>query len=138
MANSVKENKQELERLIQKIAVQAAELFPQDWYCAALGYFLAGEEYNEHQQISVLCESSQDYVDIMKDAWDDFDTQDVILDIRELFVQMREICKSVGDNWVEATLVLKRSGAFEMNYVYEPITEYDNFFIEDWKSTYLV
>ena len=55
MAGNIKENSQELDRLIRKIAEKTAGIMPQDWVCAAAGYFLAGEARVDHQQIVALC-----------------------------------------------------------------------------------
>ncbi len=137
MAGKIRENEAELEAVIEKIVRKAVDIMPEDWYEALVGYFLVGEELYEHQQVVAFCKSSTDYRDLMKESWEDFDMQDGILDIKDLFREMHTLCSAAGDNWAEVTVSVKRSGAFQVDYVYEPITEYDNFFITDWLGRYL-
>ena len=137
MAGIVRENKAKLEAVIEKIVRKAVGIMPEDWYEAVVGYFLVGEELYEHQQVIALCRSKTDYQDLMKESWENFDMQDEILDIKDLFREMHILCSAAGDNWTEVTVTVKRNGAFQVNCVYEPITEYDNFFITDWIGRYL-
>ncbi len=138
MAGNIRENSQELDSLIRKIAEKAVGIMPRGWRLAAVGYFLVGEELLDHQQIAALCGADEEYRDLMEESWDDFDLQDAALEIKELFEQLHELCGRAGDNWMEATLVVKGNGSFKMDFVYEAIREYDNFFIDDWRSRYLV
>lgn len=138
MAGNIKENSQELDRLIKKIAEKVAGIMPQDWSRVAAGYFLVGEAGVGHQQIVALCGAEEEYRDLMEESWDDFDLQDAALEIKELFEQLHDLCGKAGDDWVEATLSVKRNGSLKMDFIYEAIREYDNFFVDDWRSRYLV
>ena len=137
MAGEIRENKAELDGQIKKIAKMTADILPDGWEKAAAGYFLTGEDEAEQLQVTAVCEDEEDYRDVSADSWDDGDLADALLDIGEEFAALHSLCRKAGDNWSEATLVISRSGRFEMKFVYEPVTEYDNFFLDEWKSRYL-
>ena len=138
MSDYIRENKADLQDHFQAIASKALEILPEDWTSAALGYFLVGEDRTEQQQLLVRCSSSKELRDVMKEAWDDFDMQDILIDILEEFRKMHEVCAKAEDDWCEATMLLNRDGSFNMDYVYEPITVYDSFFILDWQSRHII
>lgn len=134
----IREDKRELDGQIRRIAGLLADVLPEGWTRAAAGYFLVGEDKSEQMQVVALTGDGEDFVDIMDASFDDFDLQDGVLELQEEFGKLYRLCRAAGDSFTEATLVLKRSGNFEMKFSYEPIHEYDNFFADDWKSSHLL
>ena len=132
----VRENKEYLQKLLQRIGNVAYSMTSQDWSKMVIGYFLEGPEQITHLQIQ-MGTLSGDYVDIQEKAWECGDYDDAILDMGDLCRELHQLCAAAGDDWNTMTYRLNQDGSFEVEYSYDPIDDYDGEFILDWQSRYL-
>ena len=133
----IRENPQEMRRLLADIGQTIAALAPADWTQGVVGYFLEGEDLIPHKQIHIFSMEEDDYVDIMEASWDRDDLEEAILDMEELCEKLYNLCADAGDRWNSMTFCLKRSGQFNVDYSYDPIEDYDARFIMEWQSRYM-
>ena len=133
----IHENKLKLQKLILSLGSAMAQAFPPLWTRAVVGYFIVGEEQFSRLQFHIKSNNEDDYLDIMKLAWDTQEYDDAIQDIQDVCKEMRELCAAAGDSWTSMTAVLQREGYFDVEYSYETIDNYDAMFILDWQSEYL-
>lgn len=132
----VRENKDKLQKLLQRIGNVAYSMTSEDWTKIVIGYFLEGPEKITHLQIQ-MASFSQDYVDIQAKAWECSDYDDAILVLGDLCRELHLLCAAAGDDWTSMTYGLTRDGSFNVDYSYDTIDDYDGEFILDWQSRYL-
>lgn len=133
----IRENKEKMQQLLQKIGQCAYSAAPEDWFKLVVGYFLAGEDKNAHQQFLIGSLEEDDYIDIMEASWNCDDYDDVIPDLADLCGELHELCAKAGDDWQSMTFVLEANGSFNADYSYDPIDTYDSRFILNWQAKYL-
>lgn len=136
--SQIRENKARLQQLLQRIAQTVADVAPEDWANAVVGWFVEGANEITHQQVHVWSMQEDDYIDLMEAAWDCEEYDDAILALGDLCADLRNCCAAAGDRWTSMTLCLERNGAFRVDYGYDPIDAYDAYFIRDWQSQYLI
>lgn len=135
--NTIHEDKQQLQNIIQCMGNSVASILPTAWSKVVIGYFIIGEDQVSHFQLHVATAFSDDYIDLMEESWDSDELDDVILEIQQLCKNMRKICVSANDCWTVMTFCMQTDGSFNIDYGYRPIEEYDSKYILTWQSQYL-
>ncbi len=135
--SQIRENKAQLQRILQRIGQTIVNAAPKDWTYAVVGWFLEGASEIEHQQVHIWSMQEDDYIDIMEAAWDCDEYDEPLLELGELCADLRKCCAAAGDRWTGMTFCLRRNGSFRVEYSYDPIEVYDAHFIRDWQSQYL-
>lgn len=133
----IREDKQQLQSIISAMGNTIASAMPDGWYKTVMGYFVAGENQTEHLQLHTITDTSDDYIDVVKESWDVDEYDDAIIELQKLGRQMRELCIKAYDNWNSVTFILHANGTFNMDYDYREIKEYDSRFVMSWQSQYL-
>ncbi len=134
---AIRENEKELEKYFQKIGGAVASSLPDDWLKAVIGYFIEQESEVAYQQFFYLSENAHDYIDVLKESWDNDVFAEASADINDECGNIRKICAKAHDQWTSMTIVIERSGAFNADFSYEPIENFNNEFALDWQSEYL-
>ena len=135
--NDVRENKQELQGVIQALGNVIASILPENWERVVVGYFIAGENSVSHLQFHTITTSSDDYIDLMDESWDTDDFDDAIIEVQQYCKKLKSICYIANDNWTAMTFSIMADGTFNIDYVYDVIEDYDSTFILKWQSQYL-
>lgn len=136
--NDVRENKQELQAIIQTLGNATASVLPEDWERVVVGYFIAGENNISHLQFHAITTSSDDYIDLMNESWESDEFDDAIIEVQQLCKKIRSICSAANDSWTAMTFSMMADGTFNINYAYDVIEDYDSPFILNWQSQYLI
>ena len=136
--NDVRENKQELQTIIQALGNAAASILPKNWERVVIGYFIAGESNVSHLQFHTITTSSDDYIDLMDESWDSDELDDAIIEVQRNCKKIRTICSAANDSWTAMTFIMMADGTFNIDYVYDVIEDYDSSFILNWQSQYLI
>jgi hypothetical protein len=134
---AIRENEKELEKYFQEIGSAAAAVLPKDWVRTVIGYFVEEESEVAYQQFFFLSESSDDYVDVLKEAWNNNDYAETAADIKMICKKIRSTCIKAHDKWSSMTMSIERNGSFNTDFSYEPISNFNNAFALDWQSEYL-
>lgn len=132
----IRENKQELNCIMQKIGNTILHVLDENWEKAVVGYFIEGTGVT-HLQFFVLNTDADDYSDLVKSSWDTDRYDDAIVDLEDLCKELRTLCEKVNDSWTSFTYVLEGDGSYNADYGYDAIDNYDSRFIMDWQSKYL-
>lgn len=136
--NDVREAKNELKTVIQILGNKIASILPENWEYAVIGFFIVGENNVSHLQFHTFTTASNEYVDIMEEAWNTNDYDDAIIEVQQLCKKLRGICSLVNDSWTAMTFSLTADGSFNIDYAYDTIKNYDSKFIFNWQSQYLI
>lgn len=134
----VRENKQKLQASVQALGNTIASVLPKDWERVVVGYFIAGENDVSHLQFHVITISSDDYIDLMNESWDSCEYDYAIIEIQQICKKIRSICSAANDRWTAMTFSMMANGAFNIDYVYDVIEDYNSSFILNWQSQYLI
>lgn len=134
--SDIRENKQELNRLMQKIGNTILPVLDENWEKVVVGYFIEITEVT-HLQFFVLNTDADDYSDLVKSSWDTDRYDDAIVDLEDLCKELHTFCKEANDSWTSFNYVLERDGSYNADYGYDAIDNYDSRFIMDWQSKYL-
>lgn len=133
----VRENKQELQAIIQALGNATASILPENWEHTIVGYFIAGESNVSHLQFHTITASSDDYIDLMDESWEYDEFDDAIIEVQQFCEKLRSICSIANDNWTAMTFSMMSDGTFNIDYAYDVIEDYDSTFILKWQSQYL-
>lgn len=133
----IRENRQELQRVIQALGSALVPILPAAWKKVVLGYFIAGENDTPHLQLYTITPFSEDYLDLMEASWDADGLDDAIIEAQQQCQRMRRICAAAHDEWTAMTLCLWADGSFHINYDYDRIEDYNAAFLLKWQSQYL-
>jgi hypothetical protein len=136
--NDVRENKQELQTVIQALGNAAVSILFKDWERVVIGYFIAGESNVSHLQFHAITTSSDDYIDLMDESWDSDEFDDAVVEVQRNCKKIRAICSAVNDNWTAMTFTMMADGTFNIDYAYDVIEDYNSSFILNWQSQYLI
>ena len=134
--SDIRENKQELNNIMQKIGNTILPVLDENWEKIVVGYFIEGNGVT-HLQFFVLNTDADDYSDLVKLSWDTDRYDDAIVDLEDIFKELHTLCENVNDSWTTFTYVLEGDGSYNANYGYDAIESYDSRFIMDWQSKYL-
>lgn len=134
--SNIRESKQELNCLMQKIGNAILPVLDENWAKAVVGYFIE-ESGVTHLQFFELNTDADDYSDLVKLSWDTDRYDDAIVDLEDLCKELRNLCEKVNDSWTSFTYVLEGDGSYNADYGYDAIDNYDSRFIMDWQSKYL-
>lgn len=135
--NNIHEDKQQLQSIIQSIGNAVVTILPNTWSKVVVGYFIAGKDQFPHLQLHAITDCSDDYTDLMEQAWDLDEMDGAITEIQRLCEKMRRLCMKANDCWTMMTFCLQADGSFNIDYGYEPIEEYNTDYILTWQSQYL-
>lgn len=135
--NNIREDKQQMQNVIQSIGNTVVTILPATWEKVVIGYFIAGEDQVSHLQLHVMSSDSDDYADLMEESWESDELDDAIIAVQQLCKELRSICTAVNDSWDSMTFSMLADGSFNIDYSYEPIEEYDSKYILKWQSRYL-
>lgn len=134
--SDIRENKQELNSIMQKIGNAILPVLDENWEKVVVGHFVE-ENGVTHLQFFVLNTDADDYYDLVKLSWDIDRYDDRIVDLEDLCKELRILCEEVNDFWTSFTYVLEGDGSYNADYEYDAIDNYDSRFIMDWQSKYL-
>lgn len=134
--SDIRENKQELNCIMQKIGNKILPVLDENWEKVVVGYFIEGNGVT-HFQFFVLNSYADDYSDLVKASWDTDLYDDAIVDLEDLCKELYNLCNAVNDSWTLFTYVLEGDGSYNADYGYDAIESYDSRFIMDWQSKYL-
>ena len=132
----IRENKQELNSIMQKIGNTILPVLDENWEKVVIGYFVEDNGVT-HLQFFVLNTDADDYSDLVKLSWDTDLYDDAIVDLEDLCKELRILCEEANDSWTSFTYVLEGDGSYNADYEYDAIDNYDSRFIMDWQSKYL-
>ena len=132
----IRENKQELNSIMQKIGNTILPVLDENWEKVVVGYFVEDNGVT-HLQFFVLNTDADDYSDLVKLSWDTDLYDDAIVDLGDLCKELRILCEEARDSWTSFTYVLEGDGSYNADYEYDAIDNYDSRFIMDWQSKYL-
>lgn len=132
----IRENKQELNSIMQKIGNTILPVLDENWEKVVVGYFVEDNGVT-HLQFFVLNTDADDYSDLVKLSWDTDLYDDAIVDLEDLCKELRILCEEASDSWTSFTYVLEGDGSYNADYEYDAIDNYDSRFIMDWQSKYL-
>lgn len=132
----IRENKQELNSIMQKIGNTILPVLDENWEKVVVGYFVEDNGVT-HLQFFVLNTDADDYSDLVKLSWDTYLYDDAIVDLEDLCKELRILCEEANDSWTSFTYVLEGDGSYNADYEYDAIDNYDSRFIMDWQSKYL-
>lgn len=132
----IRENKQELNSIMQKIGNTILPVLDENWEKVVVGYFVEDNGVT-HFQFFVLNTDADDYSDLVKLSWDTDLYDDAIVDLEDLCKELRILCEEANDSWTSFTYVLEGDGSYNADYEYDAIDNYDSRFIMDWQSKYL-
>ena len=96
--NDIRENKQELQTIIQALGNAAASILPKNWERVVIGYFIAGESNVSHLQFHTITTSSDDYIDLMDKSWDSNELDDAVIEVQRNCKKIRTICSAANDS----------------------------------------
>lgn len=136
--NDVRENKQELQTIIQALGNAATSILPHNWERVVIGYFIAGENDVSHLQFHIITTSSDDYIDLIDESWDSDEIDDAVIEIQRNCKKIRTICSAANDSWTAMTFSMMADGTFNIDYVYNVIEDYNSSFILNWQSQHLI
>lgn len=134
--SDIRENKQELNDLIQKIGNTILPVLDENWEKVVVGYFVETSGVT-HLQFFVLNTDTDDYSDLVKLSWDTNRYDTTIVNIEDLCKELRKLCVNVNDSWTCFSYVLEDDGSYNVDYGYDTIDNYNSRFIMDWQSKYL-
>lgn len=134
--SDIRENKQELNYLMQKIGNTILPVLDENWKKIVVGYFVETSGVT-HLQFSMLNAGADDYSDLVKLSWHTDRYDDAIVDIEDLCKELHTLCEHANDSWTSFSYVLERDGSYNADYGYDAIENYDSRFIMDWQSKYL-
>lgn len=134
--SDIRENKQKLNCLMQKIGNTILPVLDENWEKVVVGYFIEDSGVT-HLQFFVLNTDEDDYSDLVKLSWDTDRYDDAIVDLEDLCKELHTLCEEVNDSWTSLSYVLEGDGSYNADYGYDAIENYDSRFIMDWKSKYL-
>lgn len=134
--SDIRENKQELNSIMQKIGNTILPVLDENWEKVVVGYFVEDNGVT-HLQFFVLNTDADDYSNLVKLSWDTDLYDDAIVDLEDLCKELRILCEVVNDPWTSFTYVLEGDGSYNADYEYDAIDNYDSRFIMDWQSKYL-
>ena len=134
--SDIRENKQELNSIMQKIGNTILPVLDENWEKVVIGYFVEDNGVT-HLQFFVLNTDADDYSDLVKLSWDTDLSDDAIVDLEDLCKELRILCEEANDSWTSFTYVLEGNGSYNADYEYDAIDNYDSRFIMDWQSKYL-
>ena len=134
--SEIRENKQELNSIMQKIGNTILPVLDENWEKVVVGYFVEDNGVT-HLQFFVLNTDADDYSDLVKLSWDTDLYDDAIVDLEDLCKELRILCEGANDSWTSFTYVLEGDGSYNADYEYDAIDNYDSRFIMDWQSKYL-
>ena len=132
----IREDKQKLNRLMQKIGNVILPVLDRNWEKVVIGYFIETSGVT-HLQFFVLNAGTDDYSDLVKLSWDNDRYDDAIIDIEDLCKELHSLCEEAKDSWTSISYVLESGGSYNADFGYEEIDNYDSRFIMDWQSKYL-
>lgn len=134
--SDIRENKQELNSIMQKIGNTILPVLDENWEKVVVGCFVEDNGVT-HLQFFVLNTDADDYSDLVKLSWDTDLYDDAIVDLEDLCKELRILCEEANDSWTSFTYVLEGDGSYNADYEYDAIDNYDSRFIMDWQSKYL-
>jgi len=134
--SDIRENKQKLNCLMQKIGNTILPVLDENWEKVVVGYFIEDSGVT-HLQFFVLNTDEDDYSDLVKLSWDTDRYDDAIVDLEDLCKELHSLCEEVKDSWTSLSYVLEGDGSYNADYGYDAIENYDSRFIMDWQSKYL-
>lgn len=129
------ENKKEIESLFQKLGNTIVPVLSNDFEKAVIGYFMDAADIS-HCQFYIK-NMGEDYVDVVKLAWDEDKYDDVILDSQDICKEIYDICKKSNSQWTFMTYTIENDYSFNVDFGYETIEDYDAYYIRDWQAEYL-
>lgn len=136
--DKVRENEQELQDMIQKLGNTIVNALPQEWECAVIGYFIVGENDVSHFQFHMRSRHSNDYIDIVNESWNSERYDEAIVETQKICKRIRNICTNANDQWTAMTFSLTADGAFDIDFSYDKVEDYNAAFILKWQSQYLI
>ena len=134
--SDIRENKQALNNLMQKIGNAVLPVLENGWEKVVIGYFIEISNVT-HLQFFVLNKDEDDYSDLVKLSWDTERYDDAIINIEDLCKELHTLCKQVNDSWTSFSYILEGDGTYNADYGYDDIESYDSRFIMEWQSKYL-
>ena len=134
--SDIRENKQALNNLMQKIGNAVLPVLENGWEKVVIGYFIEISNVT-HLQFFVLNKDEDDYSDLVKLSWDTERYDDAIINIEDLCKELHTLCKQVNDSWTSFSYILEGDGTYNVDYGYDDIESYDSRFIMEWQSKYL-
>ena len=122
--SDIRENKQALNNLMQKIGNAVLPVLENGWEKVVIGYFI---EISNVTHLQFL----------VKLSWDTERYDNAIINIEDLCKELHTLCKQVNDSWTSFSYILEGDGTYNADYGYDDIESYDSRFIMEWQSKYL-
>jgi len=132
----VKENKQKLSELYNRMANQLAAELPDGWTHFCLGYCVSTSGEDD-MMIFVTDDGGENWRDFMDDVFEADDIMFGVFDCKESCQELYELCKKVGDRWSHFTLMVDDTGHFDATFKYEPFDEMNPILKSMWIGEYL-
>ena len=132
------EYQEKMKKLINTLGSEIVCAMPDEWKTVIAAYFVAGNFDSEHVKLCVNTAQQETYRDLTEESWLTDEYDDLILEIQELFRQLRKISIDMGDIWYGATLTLRSNNSFSIDFKYEPIEEFNSDFLTVWENAYLI
>lgn len=134
---AIRESEKELETCFQEIGSIVMGALPEDWFKVVIGYFIENESEVAYQQLFFFSQKSRDYVDVLKEAWNNDIYAEAASDIKKVCKDIHDSCAKAHDKWSSMTMSIERNGSFDTHFSYEPISKFDSAYALDWQSEYL-
>ena len=134
--SNIRENKEDLQKVVQTVGNLLSKNIPFDWDAIVYGYFLFGEDQAHCQHIWALNPETEDYVDLMKELWEDDDFLDATEEIADCVSEFHEKCAEALDDWSEMTFVIRESGKFSLDFKYDKLDSFTYAYLMDWQSRF--
>lgn len=136
MKLSLLEYQKKIEEFVNTLGSEIISAIPDEWENTVAAYFVTEGLGAEHVKLCINTNNPETFRDLTEESWLNDEYDDIILEIQELFRQLRENSIDMGDVWSHATLILHPNKAFSIDFEYEPIKEFDSNFLQNWKNNY--
>ncbi len=132
----IKENKNKLMALYNRMGDCLAAELPKDWTHACLGFFV-----DKHGRESMLIYATKDggsnWIDLMETAFESDEIMFGVFDCKECCQELYQLCAKVGDKWSRFTLTMDASGRFNADFNYDAFEKLTPILKRMWMGEYL-
>lgn len=132
----VKENKNALAQLYNRIGNCLAAELPEGWTHVCLGFFV-DKSAHEEMLIFVSDDDGNAWHDFMDDVFAADDIMVGIFDCKEFCQELYELCAKAGDKWASFTLMMDAEGHFKAEFSYDSFDKLTPVIKAMWMGEYL-
>ena len=136
---TTKENQDKMNKYFKDLAFHLNNALPENWYHVVLGsfYYIKEDHLMDNYQIYYQYSPGDDYLDLLKEFWEGTEDdlrEDSIDEVSLILQDIHDYCKKCEDDWREMTFDFYVNGHYDVNFQYDDIDDFNEFYINMWHA----